>query len=111
MDIGDQTLVVAIADSSDEQTQGLMDVEDLGGLDGMLFVFEEVREATFSMKNTLIPLDLWFISADGAIVGSAEMAPCLSGSCPKFRSPGAVAEALETPLGRFDFAIGDIVSG
>ena len=36
---------------------------------GMLFVFDDERDHTFWMKNTLIPLDMIFIGADQVIVG------------------------------------------
>lgn len=35
---------------------------------GMIFPFDTVRQASFWMKNTLIPLDIIFIRPDGTIV-------------------------------------------
>ncbi len=39
---------------------------------GMLFPFEKPRIASFWMKNTLIPLDMIFVRADGSIDRIAE---------------------------------------
>ena len=52
--------------------------ESLAPDGGMLFVFDEVRPAAFWMKNTLIPLDMLFIGADGRIVNIAEQTTPLS---------------------------------
>lgn len=108
--VGGQTLTVAIADDATERRQGLSGVDDLGGLDGMLFVFDEPTETTFSMTDTLLPLDIWFIDATGKIVGTAEMELCDVGPCTQFASPGPVGWVLETPAGVFDFDSADQLS-
>ncbi len=41
---------------------------------GMLFVFPQTQPATFWMKNTLIPLDMLFIAADGHVADIHERA-------------------------------------
>lgn len=87
-----------------------MEVEDLGDLDGMLFLFETARSVTFTMRNTLIPLDIWFIDVDGVIVGTSEMEPCVAEPCVGYGSPADVLRVLETPMGRFAFEVGDRVS-
>ena len=58
---------VEVARSSEEQAKGLMFREALGADQGMIFPFDSPREASFWMKNTLIPLDIIFIRADGTI--------------------------------------------
>lgn len=99
---------MAVAETSSQRNQGLRNVEALpSGTDGMLFVFGEPRTATFGMRDTLIPLDIWWFDGDGVLVGSSEMEPCPEAPCTSYASPGAVAWALETPLGEVELAPGD----
>ena len=108
IEVGDRTLTVAVAETADQRSQGLRGVEELPeGLDGMLFVFEQPRTATFGMRDTLIPLDIWWFGADGAMLGSTEMTPCAAEPCTAYGSPGEVAHALETPAGEVEFALGE----
>ena len=111
IEVGGQTLTVAIAETAEQRSQGLRGVEALpSGLDGMLFVFEQTRTATFGMEDTLIPLDIWWFDQDGRLVGSAEMAPCEAAPCTAYGSPGEVAYALETPTGSIELEPGDRLS-
>jgi uncharacterized membrane protein (UPF0127 family) len=65
-------LSVELAQTEQEQRDGLMYRTELCENCGMLFVFSDERVRSFWMKNTLIPLDILFISADGRIVNIAE---------------------------------------
>ena len=63
---------VEVARTDAEQDKGLMFRTSLPADGGMLFPFEKPRIGSFWMKNTLIPLDIIFIRADGSIDRIAE---------------------------------------
>jgi len=63
---------VAVADDEAEREKGLMWRSVLDEHEGMLFDFHRAEPVAFWMKNTLIPLDMIFIGADGRIVNIAE---------------------------------------
>lgn len=56
-----------LALTPEDQRLGLMDRPHLANDRGMLFVFPEVKEVSFWMHRTLIPLDLLYITDDGVI--------------------------------------------
>ncbi|MEJ6398734.1 DUF192 domain-containing protein [Yoonia sp. 208BN28-4] len=66
-DFGQAHFSVDVADDAQERAQGLMFVESMPILSGMLFVYEAPQVASFWMQNTLIPLDMLFAQADGTI--------------------------------------------
>lgn len=63
---------VEVARTDAEQDKGLMFRTSLPADGGMLFPFAKPRIGSFWMKNTLIPLDIIFIRADGSIDRIAE---------------------------------------
>ena len=66
---------VEVARTAEEQARGLMFRRAMGADEGMLFPFDPPRQASFWMKNTLIPLTAAFVADDGAIVNLADMKP------------------------------------
>jgi hypothetical protein len=95
-------LMVAVADDPGERAQGLMGVDDLGSLAGMLFVYESDSEGGFWMKDTIIPLDIAFFAADGTLVSLQTMEPCQADPCPLYYPGGSYRFVLETPAGDLD---------
>ena len=61
----DLTLEVARTDAQREH--GLMDRTSVAPHTGMIFVFERDELVQFWMKNTLVPLDMIFVAADGSV--------------------------------------------
>jgi uncharacterized membrane protein (UPF0127 family) len=58
---------VEVADDGTERAVGLMNRKTLGASRGMLFVYEAPGRVSFWMENTLIPLDMIFMGADGVV--------------------------------------------
>ena len=92
-------LTVALASTPAERSQGLMGVRDLEGIDGMLFEFGDDTTGGFWMKDTLIPLDIYFFDASGDQVDDLAMEPCATDPCPVYQPKEAYRLALEVPSG------------
>ncbi|MEX3629384.1 MAG: DUF192 domain-containing protein [Burkholderia sp.] len=74
----------AVAANEADREQGLMYRSKLAPNEGMLFVFDENAVHCFWMKNTLIPLSIAFIRADGTVTDIDEMqAETTDNHCPR----------------------------
>jgi uncharacterized membrane protein (UPF0127 family) len=100
---------VEIADDEAEQRRGLMERTELAENAGMLFVFDREAPRSFWMRNTLIPLSIAYIAADGRIVDIQDMQPLDETSHP---STEPAQYALEVNQGFFaerGIEVGDVV--
>ena len=61
-------LDIEIADTDFDVQTGLMYRDTMAENQGMLFVFDDEKPRSFYMKNTRMPLDIIYISADKKIV-------------------------------------------
>jgi len=69
---GVQVFSVEVAKTDEERERGLMFRTSLPDGQGMLFDFSPEQNVSMWMKNTLIPLDMIFVRADGRILRIAE---------------------------------------
>ena len=94
----DLPLHVEIPKSDGDFKLGLMFRESLDIDKGMLFIFEEVGQYSFHMKNTRIPLDVAFVKEDGTVESIKELTPY---SSLPVSSDGEVLFAIEANRGWF----------
>jgi uncharacterized protein len=95
---GDYPFSIEIADDGAERAKGLMFRQTLAPDAGMLFDYFEEQDVSFWMRNTLIPLDMVFIAANGVVKSiHVNARPLDPTSIP---SQGPVRFVLEIPGGR-----------
>jgi uncharacterized protein len=75
---GRDTFHIWLADTPEQQQQGLMWIQKLPADYGMLFVLPQPRSMSMWMKNTYVPLDMVFFDAKGRILRIHEHAEPLS---------------------------------
>jgi uncharacterized membrane protein (UPF0127 family) len=86
-----------------QRARGLMEVQDLQGYPGMVFVYQEDVQNPFYMRNTPMPLSIAWIAADGTVVSTADMEPCEDREgCPTYAPDGPYRYAIEVPRGRLE---------
>ena len=101
LDLGGELFEVEVARTEQERAQGLKGRRRLGAREGMLFVFPADDRLDFWMQDTLIPLSIAFISADGILLEIRDMKPR---SLDPVVSRLKARYALEVNRGAFDEA-------
>ncbi|MBV8602821.1 MAG: DUF192 domain-containing protein [Candidatus Eremiobacteraeota bacterium] len=77
-----ETLTLEVADTYASRQYGLMNRTLVPAKHGMIFVFDRDAERYFWMKNTLVPLDMIFILADGTVSSVAANVPASTTKTP-----------------------------
>lgn len=99
-DSGKHSFSVEIADTAAKRTIGLMYRRSMPAGAGMLFIYEKPQPIFMWMKNTYIPLDMVFITADGTVKQIAENTEPFSEA--PIGSGGEVLGVLELNAGTVD---------
>lgn len=103
------TLAVDVAATGAQRTVGLMSRPRMPEGGGMLFLFPNSSSGGFWMRNTLIPLSIAYLAADGTVLAIRDGVPCDL----TILSPGlAYQNVLEVNQGWFErhgLGVGSVV--
>lgn len=101
---------VELALTEEEQARGLMFRSSMKEDEGMLFLWDQEMPISMWMKNTWIPLDMFFIDRTGTIIHIAENTKPNSEAIIDSTSPvSGVLELVAGSSKRFGIAVGDRV--
>jgi len=106
---GVHRFTVDVAATPEQQETGLMFVKHLAPDRGMIFPYDPPQEVAFWMHNTLIPLDMVFIRADGTIARIANAKALDETPVPSGEPVVAVLEIAGGRAGQLGIAPGDKV--
>ncbi|WP_082837195.1 DUF192 domain-containing protein [Labrenzia sp. OB1] len=102
---------VEVAANDRERARGLMFREEMAADHGMLFIFEGEGDRYFWMKNTPLPLDIIYISAESRIVSiAADTTPFSEAVVPSGAPARYVLELNAGTSARLGIEPGDAVS-
>ena len=107
--VGKQNYVVEIADNQELQRRGLMYRTSLPASRGLLMVFKQDKKVPIWMKNTLLPLDVVWLSSRGRVVDLKTLSVCTEMPCPIYYPIQSARYVLEVGAGLFPLNRGDKV--
>lgn len=107
---GEHRFTVEIAATPEQQQRGLMFRSAVGPDEGMIFPYDPPQDAAFWMKNTLVPLDMLFIRADGTIARISHAVPLSLDPVPAGEPVAAVLEIRGGRAAELGIREGDAVS-
>lgn len=104
---------VEIAATEETRREGLMYRKYLAPDQGMLFVFDQLGEYAFWMKNTRLSLDMIWLDEDRRVVHMEQNVPvCVSDPCTVYSPLISAQYVLELPAGtvvRQKITLGDVL--
>ena len=103
--LDNKVLPLEIMSTPNSISTGMMGREFLDG--GMLFIFPEVSERSFWMKDCLISLDIIFIINNKVIKVYSNCPPCYKNKCESYK--GISDKVLEVPSGQYNISEGDLL--
>ena len=95
------TVRLEVAADPAARNRGLMGRRRVPPGTGMVFLYPRDVTEPFWMKDTLVPLSIAFVAADGRVVSVAEMTPCAADPCPSWAPEAPYRYAVELPAGSF----------
>lgn len=96
-----ESFTVELAETTEKQALGLMFRDELREDHGMLFLFPGEAMRSFWMKNTRIPLDIFYFDENLSLVSVSENArPCRTQRCPGYPSAAPAKYVLELNAGK-----------
>jgi uncharacterized protein len=96
-----RTVRLEVAADPAARARGLMGRRQVPEGTGMVFLYPSDVAEAYWMKNTLVPLSIAFVAADGRVVSVAEMTPCKADPCPSYPPTGPYRYAVELAAGSF----------
>jgi uncharacterized membrane protein (UPF0127 family) len=95
---------VEVAQTDTQRARGLMFRDSMARDHGMIFVHDSEKPLAYWMKNTHIPLDIFYFDAHRQLVSVAKNTPAcdLGNACPPFYSAGPALYVLELNAGIAD---------
>jgi uncharacterized membrane protein (UPF0127 family) len=97
--LGSQEITAEIAATPSAVETGMMWRTNMAEMEGMIFVFARPHQASFWMRNTLLPLSCAYIDSDGIILEEHDMKP--KDETPIVANAGNVRYVLEMKQGWF----------
>jgi uncharacterized membrane protein (UPF0127 family) len=105
------TIDIEIANGIFETSRGLMYRKQMDEKQGMLFIFNDMEERSFWMKNTYIPLDILYADDRGKIVSiQPDTEPLSEAQVPSNAPAQFVVEVNAGFCERHDIKVGHFIS-